>query len=141
MQPEWKQIGVNVTLVPTENLIGDFYSHHDAPIGISPGVKAGLGALEGPFTPGGGIGNVRNYSNSYLSGIVSQLAQVAPTSPQAVALWNQAQNFVVKNALSIWIAFQLDVFAASKTLKGVQFLVDAFPVPVIYFWTLSTDRG
>lgn len=136
VQQQWKQVGVNASLVPTQNIISDFYQRHVAPIAVSPGVKAGLGALTGPFSHGA-IGDTCGYDSPNLDAIINQLSALPPTSNAAVSLWYKAENFVVTNALGIWIAFEPQVFGASKHVGGVQFLVATFPLPIIYYWSLS----
>ena len=134
VQAEWKQIGVNLSIVQTTNIVGDLYQRKVAPLGLLPEVRGGIQALTGPFEPGT-IGDLCNYDNPSLDALTSQLSALSPSAPSAVGLWRQAQNYVVTNALAVWIAFAPYVYAHSTKVSGVQYLTQ-FANPIPYYWSL-----
>lgn len=134
IQSEWKQIGVHVALFGTSNIISDFYTRHVGPMAVNTGILTGLNSIAGPYTPGH-LGNICNYDSPYIDAILNKLNALPPTSSASVALWDQVQNYIVKNALSMWVAYEPDVFASKTSVGGVQFLVN-FPLPVPYYWSL-----
>jgi len=135
LQAEWKQIGVDLTIVPSTNFVADFYVRKVAPIGMNPEVRGGLTAINGPFRSGS-VGDACNYDNSSLDSIADQLSLQTPGSSAAISLWNQAQSFVVSNALAMWIAYVPYVFASDHHVASVDFL-SAYPLPVPNYWTMS----
>lgn len=139
VQAEWKQIGVTVSLIPTTDMVGNLYQRRQAPMGLLPEVRGGVAALTGPFSPGS-IGDLCNYDNPTLDALSNQLSTLAPGSSQAVALWQTAQNFVIKNALAVWIDYAPYVYAASARVGGVTFLTQ-FALPVPYYWSLTIRSG
>jgi peptide/nickel transport system substrate-binding protein len=100
-QQEWKQIGVNVVIKPTANVVQDVYLKNLADMSASSVVRSGLDALNSIYTPGH-LGDLCGYQDPALTSTINQLAAVPSTDPQYAQLWHQAQDFVVHNALAVW---------------------------------------
>jgi hypothetical protein len=77
-------------------------------------VTSGLDALSFIYTPGH-LGDICNYQSSTLTAIINQLGALAPTDPRYIELWQQAQDFVVKNALSVFGIWLPTVIAYNST--------------------------
>jgi ABC-type transport system substrate-binding protein len=135
LQAEWKQIGVDLTIVPSSNFVSDFYVRKVAPLGMNPEVRGGLTAINGPFRSGS-VGDACNYDNPSLDAIADRLSLETPGSPAAISLWAQAQSFIVGNALAMWIAYVPYVFASDHHVGSVDFL-SSYPLPVPNYWTMS----
>ena len=136
LQAQWKKIGVELTIVPSTNFVSDLYLRKLAPLGLNPEVRGGLEGLTGPYSLSGGTGDICDYNDPTLNAITSQIGELAPQSPKAIALWRQAQTYIVKNALSVWIDFSPFIYASAKNVHGVSFMLQ-YALPVPYFWTLS----
>jgi len=100
-QQEWKQIGVNVEIKPTANVVQDVYSKHLADMSASSVIRSGYDALNSIYTPGH-LGDLCGYQDPSLTAMINQLASLPSTDPQYAQIWHQAQDFVVHNALSVW---------------------------------------
>src|SRR5205814_8171409 len=111
VQEEWKKIGVSLKIVPTTDYVNDFYVRKVADIGLIPATRTGLNKVSGPYEPGS-IGNACGYSNPTLHQLVTQAQALPPDSPQLKAAWDKIQQFVIHNALSVYIDFTPIVTAA-----------------------------
>jgi len=121
LQAEWKKIGVNVQIVSTSDYVNDLYVRNKSPIGLNPSGTGGLGKVAGPYTTGS-IGDLCNYSSPALTQLANQASALPPNSPQLRSVWFQIQQFVIKNALSIYVAFSPTVAAATKAVHNVSIL-------------------
>jgi peptide/nickel transport system substrate-binding protein len=129
-QQEWKQIGVNVEIKPTANVVADVYSKNLADMSASSVVRSGYDALNSIYTPGH-LGDLCGYQDPTLTSMITQLAALSSTDPQYVQLWDQAQEFIVHNALSVWGIWLPTVLAYNgNRVGGVQTIflgVTAYP--------------
>ena len=140
LQAQWKKIGVDLTIVPSTNFVSDLYLRKLAPLGLNPEVRGGLEGLTGPYSLSGGTGDLCDYNDPTLNAITSQIGELAPQSPKAIALWRQAQTYIVQNALSVWIDFSPYIYASAKNVHGVSFMLQ-YALPVPYFWSLSVSSS
>ena len=129
-QQEWKQIGVNLQIKASTNVVQDFFVNHLADMADSNVVRSGLDAMSFLFTPGH-LGDACNYQSPILTSMINQLSALAPTDPQYAQLWYQAQDFIVKNALDVWAIWLPTVIAYdSSRVGGIQTVfpgVTAYP--------------
>jgi peptide/nickel transport system substrate-binding protein len=129
-QQEWKQIGVNLVIKPSANMVTDVYVSHKADVSSSSVVRSGIDALNSIYTPGH-LGDLCGYQDPTLTSLINQISALPSTDPQAIQLWHQAQNFVIDNALSIWGVWLPTVVAYNGNhVGGIQtvFLgVTAYP--------------
>jgi peptide/nickel transport system substrate-binding protein len=100
-QQSWAKAGIKVDIVPSTNIVQDFFTDHKTDMGGASVVRAGLDALQFIYTPGH-LGDVCDYSSPELTGMIDQLATLPANDPQATKLWHDAQQFVSKNALSVY---------------------------------------
>ena len=103
-------------------------------MGLLSATRPGLQKVSGPYVPGS-IGNACSYSDPTLNQLVNEVGQLGPNSPRYTALWNQIQEFVIKNALSIYVDFIPSVAAASKHVRNFHVL--PYLGPVVDYWDVS----
>lgn len=136
LQAQWKQIGVSVQIVPTSNYVTDLYQDHKAAMGLNPSGLPGIEKLTTQFLPGS-IGDICNYSNPTLNSITNEIQALPPTSPKLKSEWIAAQDFVIKNALGIYVDYSPNVTGASKSVKHLQ--VIPYVGGPINFWEVSVS--
>jgi peptide/nickel transport system substrate-binding protein len=129
-QQEWKQIGVNLVIKPTANVVEDVYVKNLADVSASSVIRSGYDALDSIYTPGH-LGDLCGYQDPALTAMINQLAALPSSDPRAVQLWHQAQDLVVQNALSVWGIWLPTVVAYNgNRVGGVQTIflgVTAYP--------------
>ena len=116
-QEEWKQIGVNLEIQTSSNYVQDVFINHIVDLTDANVDRSGLDALSFLYTPGH-LGDLCGYQNPTLTSLINQLGALAPTDPEYVKLWQQAQDFVVKNALDVWGIWLPTVVAYNSNLVG-----------------------
>jgi ABC-type transport system substrate-binding protein len=134
LQNQWKQIGVQVQIVDTSNYVTDLYREHKAQIGLNPQGLPGIQKITTQYTPGT-VGDLCDYNNPTLNNITNEIQATPPNSPKLISLWKQAQNLIIKNALSVYIAFSPLVTAANKNVKNLQ--VVPYVGGVLNYWVVS----
>jgi len=137
LQSEWSKIGVSVQLVSTSNFVTDLYRQHKAQIGLVPAGLPGIDKLTTDFIPPAN-GDICQYSSPTLNSLASQLEAAAPTSPKVKALWTQVQNFVIRNALAIFIVYSPLVTGAQKFVHHLQSI--PYVGGVLNYWTVTVSR-
>lgn len=137
LQADWKAIGVTVQIVQTSDYVNDLYVRHGAQLGLNPSGTGGLGKVTGPYVPGS-IGDFCNYSNPTLTKLADQAADLAPNSPQLKSSWDQMQQFVITNALSVYIDFSPTITAAGQKVHNVGVL-PGYIDGVLNYWGISVS--
>ena len=137
LQSEWQQIGVAVQLVPTSNFVTDLFRQNKAQIGLVPAGLTGIQKITTEYIPPAN-GDLCGYSSPTLTALTSQLEALPPTSPQVKNLWKQIQNFVIKNALSIYIDFAPLITGAQKSVKNLQAI--PYVGGVLNYWVISVSH-
>jgi ABC-type transport system substrate-binding protein len=134
VQEQWKKIGVTVQLVPTTDYVNDFYVRKAAEIGLVPSTRTGLNKVTGPYEPGS-IGNACGYSDPTLHALVAKAQLLPPDSPQLHQVWNDMQQFVIDNALSVYLDFTPVVAAASTNVQHLATI--PYIGSVLDYWSMS----
>lgn len=137
IQQEWRRIGVDVTIKPSSSFVTDLYVNHAGQTSVLPTVRGGLQKLTGSYGPES-IGNLCSYSSPTLNALATRLSALAPNSRKAVALWKTAQRNVVKNALSVFIAWTPDVVAYGKNVKKLS-PIASYLIPIPNFWSVRVS--
>ena len=83
----------------------------------------------------GDIGDLCNYDNPKLNSLTNQIEALPPNSPKLKSLWTQAQQLIIRNALSIYIDYSPVVFGAAKLVKNLQIV--PYVGGVVNYWTIS----
>jgi peptide/nickel transport system substrate-binding protein len=134
LQGEWKKIGVTMNIVQSSNYVTDLYTDHKAELGLNPEGLPGLGKITTNYTPGD-VGDLCNYDNPTLDNLTKQLQAASPSSPTVKDLWMKAQDFIIKNALSVYIDYQPIVTGAAKNVTGAQNI--PYVGGVLNYWGVS----
>lgn len=134
LQNEWKQIGVSIQLVPTSNFVTDLFRQHGAQMGLVPAGLPGIQKITTDFIPPAN-GDICQYNNPTLNALTSQLESVNPTSPKVKALWTQIQNFVIRNALAVFIVYSPLVTGAQKSVRNLQAI--PYVGGVLNYWVVT----
>jgi hypothetical protein len=99
--------------------------------------RPGINKAAGPYLPGS-LGNVCNYYSPTLTALVTQLEAVASDRPQANLLWQQIQQFVSNNALSIYLDWTPVVNVSAKPVQTLPTV--GYVGPVIDYWDASVAK-
>ncbi len=134
LQGEWKQIGVNLQLVQTSNYVGDLYGDHKAQLGLNPSGLPGIQKITTQYIPGS-IGDLCNYNNPTLNALTNEVQALPPNSPKLKAVWTKIQDFVINNALSVYIDYSPLVTGAQKSVKNLQ--VIPYVGGILNYWVMS----
>ncbi len=116
-QQEWKQVGISLRIQSTANIVQDRFVNHKADVGASSVVRSGLDALSSIYTPGH-LGDLCGYQDPTLTSMINRLGALPSTSPDAIMLWRQAQDFVMNNALSVYGIWLPTVLAYNSNKVG-----------------------
>jgi ABC-type transport system substrate-binding protein len=119
VQSQWSKIGVDAQIVPTTNFVNDFYVDHRAQVALNPSTRPGILKIAGPYRKGS-IGDACDYDDPTLDAIIDRLSTAPDGSAEAVKAWTDAQNFVMKNALSVYVAFIPQFLAWNNHVANVQ---------------------
>lgn len=134
LQAQWKQIGVNLQIVQSSNYVTDLYADHKAAMGLNPSGLPGIEKLTTQFIPGS-IGDICGYNSPTLNSITKEIESLPPTSPKLKSAWIAAQDYVIKNALGIYVDYSPLVTGAAKSVKHLQEV--PYVGGVLNFWTVS----
>lgn len=133
LQAQWKQIGVNVSILQSSNYVTDLYTDHKAALGLNPSGLPGIEKLTTQYIPGS-VGDICDYNNPTLNAIDNQIQALPPSSPKLKTEWIAAQDFVMKNALGIYVDYAPNVTGAQKSVKNLQ-VIPYVGGPVNYWVT------
>lgn len=119
-QQSWAEAGLDVEILPSTNIVQDLFVNQNANMGSATVVRDGLDALQTIYTPGN-LGDLCDYEDPELTGIINELASLPSTDPAYAQKWEQAQEFVIDNALSVYGVWLPAVIAYdSERLGGVR---------------------
>jgi peptide/nickel transport system substrate-binding protein len=134
LQQEWKQIGVKLQIVQASNYVTDLYTDNKAQMGLNPEGLPGIQKLTTQYIPGD-VGDLCGYNNPTLNALTKQVESLPPSSPKLKSVWTTIQNFVIKNALSIYVDYAPIVTGAAKNVKNVQNI--PYVGGVLNYWVVS----
>jgi len=116
IQSQLKEIGIDVTIVPTTDYVNQFL------LPQSPGVGLYPSSVPGPQKvtawTGASMGNVCAYKNADIDQLYTSLAGVSEQSEEAVDIWHEIDKISTEEALSGFIVFRADVGAYNTTAVG-----------------------
>ncbi len=136
LQAEWKQIGVTLQIVQSSNYVTDLYTDNKAQLGLNPEGLPGIQKLTTQYIPGD-VGDLCNYNNPTLNNLTKEIQALPPSSPKLKSVWKQAQDFVIKNALSIYVDYAPEVTGAAKNVQNVQNI--PYVGGVLNYWVVSVS--
>jgi hypothetical protein len=127
---------VTLQIVATTDYVNDFYVRKVADIGLVPSTRTGFNKVTGPYEPGS-IGNACDYSDPTLHQLIATAEALPPNSPQLSAAWAKIQQFVIGNALSVYIDFTPIVTAATTDVKHLATV--PYIGSIIDYWSTSVS--
>lgn len=132
IQQQWAEIGVDLEIVSTANFVQDFQVDEKAPLGASP-----LASQQGKINnfTGESLLNTCDYSDPDLDSIASELLTVPATSDEAVDLWAEFQEIVVRDSLNIPLLFGATFFSYDPGVLGDYALLN-YTLPVPDMWSV-----
>jgi peptide/nickel transport system substrate-binding protein len=134
LQGEWKKIGVSVKILQSSNYVTDLYTDNKAQLGLNPEGLPGIDKITTNYTLGD-VGDLCSYNNPTLNSLTKQIQATAPSSPTLKGLWTKVQDFIIKNALSVYVDYQPIVTGAKKDVTGVQNI--PYVGGVLNYWGVS----
>jgi peptide/nickel transport system substrate-binding protein len=134
LQGEWAKIGVKVTIVQSSNYVTDLYTDNKASMGLNPEGLPGIDKITTNYTLGD-VGDLCSYNNPTLNNLTKQIQATPPSSPTLKGLWTKVQDFIMKNALSVYVDYQPIVTGATKNVKNIQNI--PYVGGVLNYWGVS----
>jgi peptide/nickel transport system substrate-binding protein len=134
LQQEWKQIGVSLQIVQASNYVTDLYSDNKAQMGLNPEGLPGIEKLTTQYIPGD-VGDLCDYNNPTLNALTKEVEALPPSSPKLKKVWTTIQDFVIKNALSIYVDYAPVVTGASKNVKNIENI--PYVGGILNYWNVS----
>jgi peptide/nickel transport system substrate-binding protein len=106
VQQQWGEIGVELEIVPSTNIVEDFFTGNKTQMYFFPLQRGGLDKVTRNLVPGS-IGNVCNWDDPELNALVAQLREVPQSgdSEEAVELWHELEELAVSEAMNIFGVF------------------------------------
>jgi peptide/nickel transport system substrate-binding protein len=101
---EMAVLGINVNFIAGGNYLNDFLVANARAVGFFPGSASGVGVLSA--WSGEGVGNVCDYNNAELNGLVAQLKTVSSSQPEAEDLWHQVNELVAEQAPGGFVVYR-----------------------------------
>ena len=125
---------MSVQIVQSSNYVTDLYTDNKAQMGLNPEGLPGIQKITTQYILGD-VGDLCNYNNPALNALTKEIEALPPSSPKLKGVWTKAQDFIVKNALSIYVDYSPDVTGAAKDVK------DPVNIPyvggVLNYWVVS----
>lgn len=137
LQAQWAAVGVQLNLVPTTDVVNDFYVNAKAPMLVAP--FGGTSRFFQFYVPGS-LSNVCEYDDPELNAIVEDLNRADPKSDESVMLWEQFQDLVVGDVLSISLIWVPTLHVWNKDSVEVEFVDSAFGVTQLDWWSLDVPK-
>ena len=117
VQQQLAAVGITLTIVPTTDYVNQYLQNPGtSSLGMYPANAAGTAKLNA-YT-GQSIGNVCNYNNPTLTGIINEIKSVSEASDEAEQLWHEAADIIVPEALTGFILFRSDLMVYDTARLG-----------------------
>lgn len=125
IKEQWAEIGVEVDIVSTTDIVKDFFTDNKMKMFFFPLQRSGLDKVTRNLVLGS-IGNVCNWDNPELNELVTQLRAVPQSgdSEEAVRLWHELEELTVTQAMNIF-----GVFGTTNNVWNADRLGDVDFVP------------
>ncbi|HEY6532741.1 MAG TPA: ABC transporter substrate-binding protein [Acidimicrobiales bacterium] len=132
VQQQWAQIGVDVTLKPTDAIVQDFYTEKEAPIGLIPvmGLTPRLNRWVGDT-----VNNFCDYDDPDLNAMAAEALTLSASSDEAVTLWQEITEKMSSEGLDIPVLYGSNVSAYNADKLG-DVKVMPYQIPFPYVWEL-----
>lgn len=124
LQQQWAKVGVRLKIVPSTQIVDDFYVNAKEPLFTLPYNRGGISKVTTQYV-GDTAGNVCDYNNAQLNKMVQELSGLAQDSPEAIELWKDIQELIFDQALSIWGLFTPVIWAYDEGKVGGMAVISA----------------
>lgn len=106
IKEQWAEIGVEVEIVPTNDIVKDFFTDNKMKMFFFPLQRSGLDKVTRNLVLGS-IGNVCNWDDPRLNRLVTELRAVPQSgdSEEAVRLWHELEELTVTEAMNVFGVF------------------------------------
>jgi ABC-type transport system substrate-binding protein len=139
IQQQWSQVGVTIHLKPLSN-VTDFYPNgQGAPMYIQVLQRAGLNKVTRVWAPGS-YGNVCQWSDPVLNGIIDEMRKVSETSSEATPIWKRLEKQALTSGVAVFGLFGVQVTAISKRVGNVSFIPNNLGSPYPNFYDISIKK-
>jgi ABC-type transport system substrate-binding protein len=116
MKQQLAEVGITLNIKSTTNYVNDYLNPQADGLGIFPGSVQGVFKLNG-YT-GDSAGNVCKWNDPEITELHAKLSAISENDPQAVELWHQAEEIVIKQALTGFIVFRSSLAAYDTSRLG-----------------------
>jgi peptide/nickel transport system substrate-binding protein len=116
MKQQLAEVGITLNIKSTTNYVNDYLQPQADGLGIFPGNAIGVFKLNG-YT-GDGLGNVCRWNDPEITELTTKLSGLSASDPEAEELWHQAEEIVVKQALTGFVLFRSALAAYNTTRLG-----------------------
>ena len=90
-------------------------------MGLNPEGLPGIQKITTQYIPGD-VGDLCNYNNPTLNTLTNEVEALPPSSPKLKAVWTQIQDFVIKNALSVYVDYAPEVTGGAEGRQNLQII-------------------
>ncbi|MGE0881294.1 MAG: ABC transporter substrate-binding protein [Acidimicrobiia bacterium] len=131
IQAQWKEIGVDLQLTLTQNVLTDFFIPNPKGAGMFfPLQRSGLDKVTRNLVPGS-IGNICNWDDPDLNALVDKIRAVQPTSAEAKTLWSQLQKLALERAMNIFGVYGVTSNAYTDKVGNATFIANFQGIPYL----------
>jgi ABC-type transport system substrate-binding protein len=140
VQQQWAKIGVKIDIVPSSNVVQDFFINNKYPGEFFALGRAGLDKVTRNLVPGS-IGDICQWDDPDLNALVAKLRAVAQDSDAAVQLWHQLDKLALERAMNIFGLFGTtsNIWDDSK-LANVKFTPNFQGAPYLDFFSVYVKK-
>jgi peptide/nickel transport system substrate-binding protein len=113
-------IGATLEVVPTQDIVGDFFQGRKEQAVLTGWVRPGLQKVTRMFGANS-VANVCNYQDPTIDGLVATIASIDPNSDEAIDAWKELSRHIMEEALFIPLDWepQIVVFK-TDTVAGLS---------------------
>ena len=116
MGEELKAVGLSLTIVPTQDILGDFFSGKKEAAVLTGWVRGGIQKVTRMFVSS--EANICNYTNPTITDLATKILALEPNSPEAIQDWKQLSKFVMDNAVFVPFVWQPTIVAFKTDKVG-----------------------
>ncbi|MGE0881588.1 MAG: ABC transporter substrate-binding protein [Acidimicrobiia bacterium] len=140
VQRQWADIGVKVNIKPLTAGADFFPDAKAAPINFFPLERTGIQKVARVLVPGS-VGNVCNWDDPDLNGLVAKIKSVAPDSKEAVQYWADLQKLVLDKAMNLFGIFGVRAKAYLNNRVGnPSFMVNFQGRPTVDYYNVYIKK-
>jgi len=133
LQGQWREIGVDVSITPTPNVVQDFYLDGKAPMFPITQTRAGIDAYSVLLLPGS-FAAVCGYDDPVVGQAVRDVMALPQDSPEGIEAWQKLSRLVQETLPFIPMVFHNQVVAwNTDRIGGLEWQLDEFgnSIPIL----------